>query len=74
MKLIYCAIVAGLLTGCTVAQKSAMQAGLDNVKGTNDAVASGLMQSLCGMTVGAYNRLPTAEQRVGVDALCGGIR
>lgn len=74
MKIVYCAIVAGLLAGCTTAHQAAGQAAISKVQTANDTVAMGLIQAVCGMTVGAYERLPYPAMRRGIDALCGGER
>jgi hypothetical protein len=74
MKIVYCAIVAGLLAGCTTAHQASGAAAIKAVQTTNDTVAAGLISALCGMTIGAYERLPYPAMRRGVDALCGGER
>jgi hypothetical protein len=45
---------------------------IKKVKAANDTTAQVLIQSACGMTVGAYNRLESPTDRRGVDLLCGG--
>ncbi len=67
--------LAGLLLilgACSTAQKAAVQGAVEEIKGFNDTTAMTLIQSTCGMTVGAYNRLENPNDRRGVDLLCGG--
>ena len=61
-----------LLGACTAQQAAVINLGIEKVKATNDTTASVLIQSTCGMTVGAYNRLESPTDRRGVDLLCGG--
>ena len=49
-----------------------IQLGIEKLKKGNDTTAKTLIQSTCGMTVGAWNRLPSPTDRRAVDLLCGG--
>ena len=61
-KLVFGALLgAFLLTGC-----------VGRVKEFNDTAATALIQSICAMTVGAFNRLENPNDKRGVDLLCGG--
>lgn len=60
------------LGACTGTQKAAIQGGIDKIKKGNDTTASTLIQSTCGITIGAFNRLENLNYRRGVDLLCGG--
>ncbi len=70
------ALVAGVavlfLGGCTTAHQAAVQGAIEEVKQFNDTTATTLIQSTCGMTVGAFNRLENPHYQRGVDLLCGG--
>ena len=74
MRKLFCALplLALLLGGCTAVRQGVLQAGIEGVKSTNDTVARTLIQSTCGMTVGAFNRLQSPTDKRGVDMLCGG--
>ena len=61
-----------LLGACTAQQAAVVNVGIEKVKATNDTTAMVLIQSTCGMTVGAYHRLENPTDRRGVDLLCGG--
>ncbi len=61
-----------LLGACTAQQAAVIDLGIERVKAANDTTAQVLVQSTCGMTVGAYNRLESPTDRRGVDLLCGG--
>ena len=71
-SLICISALALLLGGCTAQQAALADLGVANVKAANDTVAQTLIVTVCGMTVGAYNRLESASDRQGVDMLCGG--
>ena len=60
------------LAGCTAQQAAVINLGIEKVKAANDTTASVLIQSTCGMTVGAYHRLESPTDKRGVDLLCGG--
>ncbi len=64
--------LALLLGACSVPQTAAISYGVAKVKAANDTAAKTLIVTVCGMTVGAYNRLESASDRQGVDLLCGG--
>ena len=61
-----------VLGACSTAQSTAIQVGIDKIKKGNDTTASTLIQSTCGITIGAFNRLENLNDRRGVDLLCGG--
>ena len=65
-------ILALLLGACTAQQAAVIELGIENVKKGNDTTAKTLIVTVCGMTVGAYNRLGSPTDRRGVDLLCGG--
>jgi len=60
------------LAGCTAQQAAVINLGIEKVKTSNDTTATVLIQSTCGMTVGAYHRLENPIDKRGVDLLCGG--
>ncbi len=60
------------LGACTTQQDAIIGLGVAKVQATNDTAAKTLIATVCGMTVGAYNRLGSASDRQGVDLLCGG--
>lgn len=64
--------LALLLGACTTQQAALVDLATEKVKTTNDTTAKTLIVTVCGMTVGAYNRLESASDRKGVDLLCGG--
>ena len=64
--------LALLLGACTAQQAAVVDLGVAKAKATNDTTAKTLIATVCGMTVGAYNRLGSASDRQGVDLLCGG--
>ncbi len=64
-------LAAFLLTGCTAAQEAFVAAAAQKRMDYNDSKARVLVKAVCGMSVGAKNRLPAA-QRVHVEGLCGG--
>ncbi len=64
--------LALLLGGCTAPQTAVANLGVQKVKAANDTLAQTLIVTVCGMTVGAFNRLESATDRRGVDLLCGG--
>ncbi len=64
--------LALLLGACTTQQAAVVDLGVAKVKATNDTTAKTLIVTVCGMTVGAFNRLESPTQRRGVDLLCGG--
>lgn len=73
MRQLFCASALALLLGaCTAQQAAVVDLVTEKVKATNDTAARTLIQSTCGMTVGAYNRLESPADRRGVDMLCGG--
>lgn len=74
MKMIIAAILLATMAGCTLSQQAASQAAVQKIRTTNDTIAQGLIASICGMTLGAYQRLPYPAMRRGIDALCGGER
>lgn len=61
-----------LLGACTAQQAAVIDLGIGKVKAANDTTAKTLIVTVCGMTVGAYNRLERPTDRRGVDLLCGG--
>lgn len=65
-------VLALLLGACTAQQAAVVSVATEKVKATNDTVARTLIQSTCGMTVGAFNRLESPTDKRGVDLLCGG--
>ena len=73
MRKLFCVFVLTLLLGaCTSQQRAVADLVTEKVKTVNDTVAGTLIQSTCGMTVGAFNRLESPTNRRGVDLLCGG--
>ncbi len=64
--------LALLLPACTAQQAALADLAADKVKTVNDTAAQTLIVTVCGMTVGAFNRLESATDRRGVDLLCGG--
>ncbi len=73
MRKLFCAIaLAWLLGACTTGQTTAVNLATEKIKTANDTTAKTLIVTVCGMTVGAYNRLGSASDRQGVDLLCGG--
>jgi len=75
MRKLFCWIpiaFALLLGACTSQQAAVADLVTTKVEATNDTLAKVLIQSTCGMTVGAYNRLESPTDRRGVDLLCGG--
>lgn len=72
-RLLYIPIFLPLLLGaCTAQQAAVVNLGLEKVKATNDTTAQVLIQSTCGMTLGAYHRLESPTDKQGADLLCGG--
>ena len=65
-------VLALLLGACTAQQAAVIELGIGKAKAANDTTAHVLIQSTCGMTYGAYNRLESPTDRRGVDLLCGG--
>ena len=61
-----------LLGACTAQQGAIIDLGIVKVKAANDTTAKTVIVTVCGMTVGAYNRLESPTDRRGVDLLCGG--
>ncbi|KKK88679.1 hypothetical protein LCGC14_2740710 [marine sediment metagenome] len=61
-----------LLGACTAQQSAVVDLGVAKVRDGNDTTAKTLIATVCGMTVGAYNRLESPTDRRGVDLLCGG--
>ncbi len=64
--------LALLLAACTTGQTTAVNLATEKIKTANDTTAETLIVTVCGMTVGAYNRLGSPMDRRGVDLLCGG--
>jgi len=64
--------LALLLGACTTQQAAVVDLGIEKVKAANDTTAQTLIATVCGMSVGAYNRLESPLERRGVDLLCGG--
>ena len=64
--------LALFLGACTAQQSAVIDLGIVKVKAANDTTAKTLIVTVCGMTVGAYNRLESSTDRRGVDLLCGG--
>ena len=71
-KPIYLAVLFLVLGACTAAQQGVLNTGMEKIKTVNDTAAQVLIQSTCGMTVGAFSRLESPMDRRGVDLLCGG--
>lgn len=71
MRKLFCAL-ALLMGACTVQQDALIEYGIEKVKAANDTTAEVLIQSTCGMTLGAYYRLESPTDRQGGDRLCGG--
>ena len=65
-------VVLIILTGCTAAQKAYLGFAIESVKDTKDTIASGLIASMCGISVGAYYRLKNPTHKEGIRKLCGG--
>jgi len=61
-----------LLGACTAQQAAVVDLGIENIKKGNDTTAKVLIQSTCGMTLGAYHRLESPTDKQGADLLCGG--
>jgi hypothetical protein len=72
LKLFYAVPLLVLLAACTAPQAAVVNLATEKIKVTNDTAAQTLIVTVCGMTVGAYNRLESASDRQGVDLLCGG--
>ena len=64
--------LALLLGACIAPQAALVDLVTEKVKAANDTAAKTLLVTVCGMTVGAHNRLESASDRQGVDLLCGG--
>ncbi|KKL73178.1 hypothetical protein LCGC14_2077500 [marine sediment metagenome] len=60
------------LSGCTTAQKAYLGFAIESIKDTKDTIASGLIASMCGISVGAYYRLKNPTHKEGIRKLCGG--
>ena len=72
-RLLYILTFLALFLGaCTAQQAAVIDLGIEKVKAGNDTTAKTLIVTVCGMTVGAYNRLESPTDRRGVDLLCGG--
>ncbi len=71
-SLIYIPLLALLLGACTAQQAAVVSLATEKVKAANDTTAKTLIVTVCGMTVGAFNRLGSPTDRRGVDLLCGG--
>ena len=73
MRNITAAIALALLLGACSAQQAALvDLNVAKVQAAHDLTARTLVDSVCAMSVGAYNRLGSPADRRGVDLLCGG--
>jgi len=61
-----------ILSGCTTAQKAYLGFAVESIKDAKDTIAFGLIASMCGISVGAYYRLPNPTHKEGIRKLCGG--
>ena len=72
MRSLIALALALALGACTAQQDAVIQLGIEKIKAANDTTAKTLIQSVCGMTKGATERLESPTDRRGVDLLCGG--
>lgn len=60
------------LGGCSPAQQLALGQGVAAARDLKDAEAEALKAAVCAMSLGAYHRRNTADERRALDVLCGG--
>ena len=63
---------AFFLTGCTAAQRAAVDQGITAARQAKDAEAETLKAAVCAMSIGAYHRVNNDDERRALDVLCGG--
>ncbi len=65
------AILLAILAGCSPMAKGLIAQTYADIKTANDTLAAGFLSASCGMSHGAYERLPSGD-KLAVDALeCG---
>jgi len=60
------------LSGCTAAQKMAIGQGVEAARQAKDTEAEILKVAVCAMSIGAYHRVNSNQERRALDVLCGG--
>lgn len=63
---------AFFLAGCSSTQQAILDQGIDAARQAKDAEAETLKVTVCAMSIGAYHRVNTDEERRALDVLCGG--
>ncbi len=72
MRNLFCAIALAWLAACTPVQKAAIQASVQAAMDAKDTEALVLKQGLCGISIGAKNRVLTPAERRHAEGMCGG--
>lgn len=65
-------LAAVWLGGCSSAQQLALTQSVTAARDAKDAEAETLKAAVCAMSLGAYHRRNTADERRALDVLCGG--
>ena len=64
---------AFLLSGCTAAQRAALDHGVEAARQAKDSEAESLKAAVCAMSIGAYHRVNNDAEKRALDVLCGGV-
>ena len=60
------------LAACTPATRAVLNEGVERVKAVEDAKARLALQAPCSVSLGAFNRVLSADEQRAVMTLCGG--
>ncbi len=69
-RFIACGLVLLLSSGCA----GFVDRAIDKGQRIKDDEAQGLKAAVCAMSIGAYHRQNTVDERAALDVLCGGLR
>ena len=67
-------ILALFLSGCTAAQRAAIDYTIDSGQQAKDAEADILKAAVCAMSIGAYHRQLSDAEKQAMNVLCGGAQ
>ncbi len=66
------ALTGLLLSACASQIAGYAAAGREEIENFNDSTGEGLKAAPCAITVGAYHRIASPQERAAIACLCGG--